>query len=78
MPKQTEKTQTAVDWMFEKLWEEPKDKLIWQSIIDAARIMERNQLMEAYRRGMNFPHILGGDYNEQSESEKFYQSNYEG
>jgi hypothetical protein len=42
------KKQTAVEWMFEKLWEEPKDRLNWQSILDEAKEMERDQIIEAH------------------------------
>jgi hypothetical protein len=42
------KKQTAVDWMFEKLWEEPKDRLTWQSILEEAKDMEKYQIIDAY------------------------------
>lgn len=28
--------QTAVDWLFEQLWETPKDKFEWHSILKKA------------------------------------------
>jgi len=43
-----EKTQTAVDWLFEKLWEEPKDRIIWQSIFEKAKAMEKEQIIDAH------------------------------
>ncbi len=43
-----EKTQTAVEWLFQKLWEEPKDKLTWQSILEEAKEMERGQIIDAF------------------------------
>jgi hypothetical protein len=42
------KNQTAVDWLFEKLWEEPKDKMTWHSILDKAKDMERDQIEQAH------------------------------
>ena len=31
--------QTSIEWLFEKLWDEPKDKLTWHSILDKAKEM---------------------------------------
>ena len=35
--------QTAVEWLFEQLWETPKDKLNWHSILNKAKEMEKQQ-----------------------------------
>lgn len=43
--------QTAVDWLFEKLWDEPKDKLTWHSILKEAKAMEKEQTIDAYDKG---------------------------
>ena len=32
--------QTAVEWLFQQLWETPKDKLTWHSILEQAKQME--------------------------------------
>ena len=32
--------QTSVDWLFQQLWETPKDKLTWHSILEKAKQME--------------------------------------
>ena len=32
--------QTSVDWLFQQLWETPKDKLTWHSILEQAKQME--------------------------------------
>ena len=32
--------QTSVDWLFQQLWEAPKDKLTWHSILEQAKQME--------------------------------------
>ena len=42
---------SAVEWLFEKLWEEPKDKLTWHSILKQAKEMEKEQIIDAYRKG---------------------------
>ena len=35
--------QTSVDWLFQQLWETPKDKLTWHSILEQAKQMENKQ-----------------------------------
>ena len=39
--------QTSVDWLFQQLWETPKDKLTWYSILEEAKEMEKQQMIEA-------------------------------
>ena len=40
--------QTAVDWMFARLWDTQKDKFTWQSILKEAKEMEKDQMEYAY------------------------------
>jgi hypothetical protein len=35
--------QTAVEYLFEQLWDTPKDKLTWYSILKKAKEMEKKQ-----------------------------------
>jgi hypothetical protein len=39
--------QSAVDWLFQELWETPKDKLNWYAILSKAKEMEKQQIMDA-------------------------------
>ena len=34
---------TAVEWLFEKLWNTPKDKFTWHAILEEAKKMEDKQ-----------------------------------
>jgi len=43
-----ESKETAVEWLFQSLWEEPKDKMAWQSILQKAKAMERDQIEQAH------------------------------
>ena len=43
--------QTATQWLFEKLWNEPKDKLTWNAILEQAKEMEKNNIINAAARG---------------------------
>jgi hypothetical protein len=37
------KKQTAVEWLFHQLWEEPKDKFTWYAILEKAKEMDKKQ-----------------------------------
>jgi hypothetical protein len=38
--------QTAVEWLFKQLWNEPKDKLAWYAILKQAKAIEKQQMWE--------------------------------
>jgi len=40
--------QTAVEWLFEKLWNTNKDKFSWYAILKQAKEMEKEQIVNAY------------------------------
>jgi hypothetical protein len=39
---------TSTEWLFDKLWETPKDKLTWFAILEQAKQMERKQIIQAF------------------------------
>ena len=43
--------QTATEWLFKKLWEEPKDKLTWYAILKQAEEMHKEQTIDSYNQG---------------------------
>jgi len=43
--------QTATEWLFKQLWDEPKDKLTWYAILKEAKEMEKEQIMDAHNQG---------------------------
>ena len=45
--------QSSVEWLFEKLWEVPKDKLTWYSILKKAEEMEENKIRKAIQWGID-------------------------
>jgi hypothetical protein len=44
------KTMTVVEQLFEKLWNEPKDKLTWYHLLKLAKEMEKEQIIKAYNK----------------------------
>ena len=65
------KKQTATEWLFEKLWETPKDKLTWNAILEQAKEMEKQQIENAYIKGYEDKDF---SYNN---IEQYYKETYE-
>ena len=42
---------TAIDCLFTELWEAPKDKLTWHSILSKAKEIEKQQIIDAVSYG---------------------------
>jgi hypothetical protein len=69
------KKQTAVDWMFDQLWETPKDKLAWYKILMYAKEMEKEQIIDANRDGVDM--VVNICFKENFlTGEKYYNENY--
>jgi len=45
--------QTAVEYLFEQLWNTPIDKFTWNAILEKAKKMEKQQIEVAFEQGMN-------------------------
>jgi hypothetical protein len=60
---------TATEFLFEKLWETPKDKLDWNAIFKVAKQMEQYQIEEAWDSA------YGGDNNH--DGEQYYKEQYD-
>jgi hypothetical protein len=62
--------QTAVDWLFSRLWDTPKDKFIWHSILEKAKEMEKEQIIESWWDGCQ-------NWDNEKEPEQYYNETYE-
>lgn len=61
---------TSTEWLFEKLWDEPKDKLTWYAILQQAKEMEKDQIIQAYyQNGWN-------DNDNEHNAEEYYNKNF--
>ena len=67
-----EKNKTAVEWLFEKLWDEPKDKFTWYALRAQAKQMEREEIEKAYRSGIVDKTVFNSD-----KSKTYYQETYD-
>ena len=45
--------QTVTEWLFDKLWDQPKDKFNWFVLLKKAEKMEKEQIEDAYQQGYN-------------------------
>jgi hypothetical protein len=45
--------QTSTEWLFKKLLDEPKDKLTWYAILEQAKEMFEEQIIDARQDGFN-------------------------
>jgi hypothetical protein len=64
--------QTAVDWLFNRLWETPINKFTWQSILKEAKEMEKEQIKDSYEEGYSDGYPDNGKSGEQ-----YYNETYE-
>jgi hypothetical protein len=63
--------QTGVEWLFQQLWETPKDKLTWNTILSKAKKMEKEQIKNAHNEG------YGSGYMDDLKSpEQYYNEKY--
>jgi CRISPR/Cas system Type II protein with McrA/HNH and RuvC-like nuclease domain len=67
--------QTAVEYLYEALWEAGKDKFMWQIILQQAKEMEKEQIKEAYKFGAGDLEIQYSDVGEIN-SEQYYNETY--
>jgi hypothetical protein len=62
---------TSIDWLFENLWDEPKDKLTWNSILEQAKDMHKQEIIDCY----NTSFIMRG--NPFSTADKYYEDTFQ-
>jgi isoleucyl-tRNA synthetase len=67
---------TAVEYIFEKLWNEPKDKLTWNAILEKAKQMEKKQIKDAwFESTAQFDNAAEMTY--KKDFEKYYLETYD-
>jgi hypothetical protein len=64
--------ETAVDYLFEKLWGIHKDKFTWQMILKEAKQKEKRQVINAYLEGDKMEGRASLD-----DAKKYYNETYE-
>jgi len=57
--------QSSVEWLFERLWDTPKDKFTWHALLEQAKTMHREEIIEAYNESFilrDKPYATGEKY----------------
>jgi hypothetical protein len=68
---------TAVDYLYEKLWGIPKDKFTWQMILKEAKKKEKDQIKIAHLNGQSEWDIKGLQDINKKLAEEYYSETYE-
>jgi hypothetical protein len=67
---------TAVEFLYEALWEAGKDKFIWQIILQQAKEMEKEQIIEAHGKQLKKTQTAS-NYEYWKTGEQYYNETYE-
>jgi hypothetical protein len=70
--------QTTVEFIYQELWQAPKDKWMWQMILNQAKEMEKLEIESAYDSGMCEGFDIGHKKNYTSDmtGEIYYKERY--
>jgi hypothetical protein len=72
-----ENKQTAVEWLFKQLWNEPKDKLTWYAILKQAKQMDKEQRLQDMSKMQIISDVdFDGDVTFMFNPKKYYAETY--
>jgi hypothetical protein len=60
---------SSIEWLFQKLWDTPIDKLNWYAILEQAKAMHKQEIINAYTSG---EHQQGFE----DEAEQYYNETF--
>jgi len=46
-----ENKQSSIEWLFHKLWNESKDKMVWYALLKISKQMHKQEIERAYYDG---------------------------
>jgi DNA polymerase IIIc chi subunit len=67
--------QTAVEWLFEQLWNSDKDKFVWHSLLEQAKELEKQQIIKAHGNKKKNARDTG-NYEYTYTGEMYFNDNY--
>ena len=68
--------ETAIEWLFKQLWEEPKDKFTWNAILSKAKEMEKRQIINACNQEECFGSSGYGIHEDITKGEEYYNETF--
>ena len=66
--------QTAIEWLFEKLWNTDKDKFTWYAILKQAKAMDKKKTLEFVNNASK--EILNEDITDPFNIEQYYNETF--
>lgn len=66
------KKQSSIEWLFVELWNTPKDKFEWHSILRKAKAMHKEEMESAYLCGS------ADSFNDEGDFKKYYNETFGG
>ena len=63
---------TSIEFLFNELWETPKDKFEWNSILEKAKEMHKKEIEQSFIDG-RFSGCGCYNYMKESDPEKYYK-----
>ena len=70
------KQQTATEWLFKQLWDEPRDKFTWYAILSKAKQMEKEQIADAANQKIFGDITFTGSDEVITKGENYYNQTY--
>lgn len=70
------KQQTAVWWLAEQLFKDTTPTLRQRALIEEAKAMNEEQIMDAYRQGVTDEHGEVLDFSKDDSPQRYYNKNY--
>jgi hypothetical protein len=64
---------TSIEYLFNELWDTPKDKFEWHAILDKAKQDHKKEIIDAHVSGYND----AGAWGEEFYGEKYYYITFE-
>jgi len=66
--------QSSVQWLFQQLWDKPKDKFEWHIILEQAKAMHKEEIEDSYIEcWMNDG---GNGFHKVKEAEQYYNGTF--
>jgi hypothetical protein len=72
--------QTSIEWLFKKLFDEPKDKFNWFALFNKAKEMHKQEIIDAVNEGIKegYRDYIDTEWGRQNDynPEQYYQETF--
>jgi hypothetical protein len=67
---------TSIEFLFNELWETPKDKLTWHTIFNKAKEMHKQEIVKAFDESQEYYYQYLINHAPKFDSETYYQETF--